>query len=176
MMLAKCFGRVAMVLVWAATAACSSSDTAAPKKTGPVAATPLRGTVNGSPFSAVYGKSTKDSSLDATGPVKRFVALYETKSSCAHEPEFGRVVVTMTPWLAGFAQDFSSSSLTASFFNHEMGKPDTSALSVDGRIEIIDAPTTPGSTGKVRLRASATGKDTGAVYSIEGEVDVEFCE
>ena len=49
------------------------------------------------------------------------------------------------------------------------GTPDN-IISSTGRVEIVDAPTDKGSSGKIRLRASAEGNN------VEGEVTVLVCE
>ncbi len=150
---------------------CSSEDDPA-EKTGPVAATPLTGSVQGATFaakSAVARKGFDDG--------EKSIDIYDTEVSCKDfSPKAERKILITVPWTAGTSRDFKfsfggSDSQTATFViqKNESDTP-LNVISTQGRVEIIEAPTEPGAKGKIRLRAVASE------HNVEGEIEVEVCD
>jgi hypothetical protein len=154
----------------AALTACSSSDSSSSAKTGPVASTPLEGTIEGKPFTGKYARAQKGFGDD--GDVS--IDIFDKEVACgSFEDTEEPYLLLSVPWKAGTARDFKFAAKpegqTATFVIHRAGKTDN-VISVDGRVEIVDAPTEVGATGKLRIRASAEGNQ------VEGEVAVKVCE
>jgi hypothetical protein len=150
-------------------AGCSSSDDAA-DKTGPVSASPLKGTVEGTEFvakSAIAKKGFEEG--------EKSIDIYEGTVTCADfAPKEKRKILISVPWKAGTARDFKfalggGDSQTATFVIQRDSKTDN-IISTQGRVEILEAPTEKGAKGKLRLRAVARE------HSVEGEIAVEVCE
>jgi hypothetical protein len=147
---------------------CSSSSGGG-GATGPVATTPLAGTVDGQSFTAKTALAH-----DGFDSGKKSIDIYDTDvNGEAFGQSSKREILLDVDWTAGSAKDFSLGSgtagQTATFVVDKNGTPDN-IISTTGRVEIIDAPTTKGSTGKMRLRATAEGNQ------VEGEVPVQVCE
>lgn len=149
-------------------AACSSSDDAS-DKTGPVAASPLKGTIEGKDFVGKTALAKK-----GFDPGEKSIDIYDTDVKC---DEFGasppRSILISVPWSAGTSKDFKfalgEDGQTATFVIQRDDKTDN-IVSTQGRVEILEAPTEKGATGKMRLRAVA--KDN----SVEGEISVQVCD
>lgn len=150
-----------------AVACGSSSSDSAPS--GPVAAQPLAGTIDGQSFTAKVGLAHK-----GFEDGKKSIDIYDTDATC---DQFGtqakREILIDVPWTTGTSKDFSVSfsggGQTATFVVEKDGKTDN-IVSGTGRVEVIDAPTDKGSTGKIRLRAIAESN------KVEGEVTIKVCE
>jgi hypothetical protein len=154
-------------------AACSLNSTSSGDDgpTGPVASSPLTGSIDGKDFtakSAVARKGFDDG--------KKSIDIYDTDVTCdTFDDKAERKILIDVPWTAGTTKDFSfslssgSSSQTATFVIDKGGTPDN-IIATTGRVEIIDAPTDKGTTGKMRLRAIAQGN------KVEGEIPVQVCE
>jgi len=164
----------ALCLMTASVAGCSSEDDPAEKteKTGPVAATPLTGSIEGKAFeakSAIARKGFEDG--------EKSIDIYDTAVTCKDfSPKAQRKILISVPWTAGTNRDFNFSlsggdSQTATFVIHENESDTTqNIISTEGRVEIIEAPSEPGAMGKIRLRAVASGNN------VEGEIAVEVCD
>jgi hypothetical protein len=163
--------KLAMVFTFALGAlafGCSSSS-ASSDSGGPVAAKPLDGTIDGQSFTAKVGLAHKG--FDAT---KKSIDIYDADATCdkpVTSPK--REILIDVPWSAGTSTNFSFSlsggGQTATFVVDNNGTPNN-IISSSGRVEIVDAPSTAGSTGKIRIRASAEGNN------VEGEVSVLVCD
>ena len=158
-------------LVSAFATGCSSEEDPA-EKTGPVAATPLAGSIEGAAFaakSAVARKGFDDG--------EKSIDIYDTEVTCKDfNPKAERKILISVPWTAGTSRDFKfdlggSDSQTATFViqKNESDTP-MNVISTQGRVEIIEAPTEAGAKGKIRLRAVASE------HNVEGEIDVEVCD
>jgi hypothetical protein len=149
--------------------ACTSTTDSGSGKTGPVAATPLTGTIEGKPFAGKYGVAKPG--FDENDP-ERMISIYDTEVTCASfSNEAEAYLLFSVPWKEG-ARDFSfggSDSQTATFVVKRDGETDN-IISTQGRVEVLEAPTEAGAKAKIRLRAEAQGN------SVEGEVLVEVCE
>ena len=161
----------ALGLLTAFAAGCSSEDDPA-EKTGPVAATPLTGSIEGKAFdakSAVARKGFDDG--------EKSIDIYDTAVTCKDfSPKAERKILISVPWTAGTNRDFKFSlgggdSQTATFVI-QANESDTprNIVSTQGRVEIIDAPAEAGAKGKIRLRAVASE------HNVEGEIEVEVCD
>jgi hypothetical protein len=145
----------------------SSSDDSGP--TGPVAAQPLAGTIDGQAFTAKVGLARK-----GFDEGKKSIDIYDTDVTCEQgASQVKREILIDVPWEAGMTKDFSFSlsggGQTATFVVDKNGTPDN-IVSANGRVEVIDAPTEKGATGKLRLRAIAESN------KVEGEVTIKVCE
>jgi hypothetical protein len=137
---------------------------------GPVASSPLRGTVGGTDFVAMSARANKS----ATSPdLKKTLDIFDAPVACGGAPPAGppREIVLSVPWTPGYAADFSfgGSGQLGSFLIEKNGM-ETISITATGRIEVLEAPSEKGSKGRVRLRMSG---DDGAV---EGEIAVDVCE
>jgi hypothetical protein len=150
-------------------AGCSSDDDPA-EKTGPVAASPLTGSIEGKAFegkSAIARKGFDDG--------EKSIDIYDTAVKCADfSPKADRRILISVPWTANTQRDFkfslgSSDGQTATFVIERDSKTDN-VISTQGRVEILEAPTEKGAMGKIRLRAVAQEN------SVEGEIAVEVCD
>lgn len=148
---------------------CSSSSSSDDEPTGPVAATPLTGSVDGKDFTA-------KSALAKNGfdDGKKSIDIYDHDVSCdSFDDKSERKILIDVPWQTGTTKDFSFSlsggGQTATFVIDKNGTPDN-IIATTGRVEIVDAPTDKGATGKIRLRAIAEGN------KVEGEIPVQVCE
>jgi hypothetical protein len=149
-------------------AGCSSSDDAA-EKTGPVSASPLKGTVEGSEFVAKSALARK-----GFDEGEKSIDIYEGAVTCADfAPKEKRKILISVPWKSGTTRDFKfalgDDGQTATFVIQRDSKTDN-IIATQGRVEIVDAPTEKGAKGKLRLRAVARE------HSVEGEIAVEVCE
>lgn len=155
----------------AALSGCSSSDSSSSSgKTGPVASTPLEGTIDGKPFEGKFARAQQGF---GGGDGEVSIDIFDKEVACdSFEQTTEPYVLLSVPWKAGTARDFKFASKpegqTATFVIQKDGKTDN-VISVDGRVEIVDAPTEKGATGKLRLRATAEGNN------VEGEVSVKYC-
>lgn len=165
------FALTTLGLMTTFAAGCSSEDDAA-EKTGPVAATPLTGSIEGKTFeakSAIAKKGFDDG--------EKSIDIYDTAVTCKDfSPKAERKILISVPWTAGTNRDFKFSlgggdSQTATFVVQK-SESDTpqNIISTQGRVEIIDAPAEAGQIGKIRLRATASGNN------VEGEIAVEVCD
>ena len=158
--------RACTVLCLLAVAACSSSDSG--EDSGePVASSPLSGTVDGKPFAAKSAIARSSGGGD-----KRSISIYDVDATCDDaSPQTDREILFSVPWKAGTSRplklDFTdlNGSQTVTFV---VGKSNN-IISNSGRIEVLEAPTEKGTTGKIRVRASADG------HSVEGEIAVQVC-
>jgi hypothetical protein len=160
----------ALGLVTAFAAGCSSDDDPA-EKTGPVAASPLTGSIEGKTFaakSAVARKGFEDG--------EKSIDIYDTAVTCEDfSPKAERRILISVPWTAGTQRDFKLSlggadGQTATFVIERDSTTTDNVVSAQGRVEIIDAPTEKGATGKIRLRAVAQDNN------VEGEIAVAVCD
>lgn len=156
--------------VLALTVACGSSNAASEDggdESEPVAATPLEGTVGGSPFRA---RSAVGSRFDS----EVVIYVYETEQHCAPttvtepptepaEEVRERLVSTTVVWKTGVVETVGERAFGTSF----VVDGTDSTLASSGRIEVVEA----GATGTLRLRARAENGD-----HVEGEIAVEICE
>ncbi len=148
---------------------CSSDDDPA-EKTGPVAATPLTGAIEGKTFAAKAAIARK-----GFDDGERSITIYDAEVSCEDfSPKADRKILISVPWTSGTSRDFklalgSDDSQTATFVIERDSKTDN-IISTQGRVEIVEAPTEKGATGKMRLRAVARDNN------VEGEIAVELCE
>jgi hypothetical protein len=165
-------GLLVAAIAVAALSGCSSSDSSSSGKTGPVASTPLEGTIDGKPFEGKFARAQKGFGSSDDGEVS--IDIFDKDVPCdSFEQTTEPYVLLSVPWKAGTARDFKFASKpegqTATFVIQKDGKTDN-VISVQGRVEIVDAPTEKGATGKLRLRATAEGNN------VEGEVAVKVCE
>jgi hypothetical protein len=152
-------------------AGCSASSESTGDSGSAVAASPLKGNIDGKDFqgkSAVARKSGTDG--------KRSITVYDMDVKCEDfSPKAERELLTSIEWVAGTTKnlklDFADlkGSQTVTFVISKGGSP-TNVISNTGRIEVIEAPTDKGSVGKIRIRASAQA------HSVEGEIAVQVCE
>jgi hypothetical protein len=165
------FGLVTVFAVGSVGCSTTSSDSSTPE--GPVAATPLTGTINGASFtakSAITHVGGFGSNSDGT----QNIDIYETDVTCADfAPQADREILLSVPWKDNTDRDFklafgSPDSQTGTFVIQKNGTPDN-IISTQGRVEIITAPTDKDAMGKMRLRMSAEGN------TVEGEVDIHVC-
>ena len=151
------------------TIGCSSSDDGSEDSGGPVAASPLTGQVNGASFAAKSAIARKSSGE------KKSIDIYDSDVTCdAFAPKTDRSILISVPWTAATTRDFKFSlgggdSQTATFVVQKDGQT-SNIISTQGRVEVIEAPTEKGATGKIRLRATAQGN------SVEGEIAVKVCD
>jgi hypothetical protein len=150
-------------------AACSSASSSEDGPTGPVAASPLTGSVDGKDFVAKTALARK-----GFDEGKKSIDIYDSEVTCdTFQQKTEREILIDVSWTAGTSKDFSFSSggtsQTATFVIDRGAKADN-IIATTGRVEIIDAPTEKGATGKMRLRASALGN------KVEGEIPVQVCE
>lgn len=158
-----------VVLLAVFATGCSSDTEDAADKTGPVAASPLKGSIEGAEFvakSALARKGFDDG--------EKSIDIFEGAVTCADfQPKEKRKILLSVPWKSGTARDFKfamgEDGQTATFVIQRETKTDN-IVSTQGRVEIIDAPTEKGAKGKLRLRAVAKE------HSVEGEIAVEVCE
>ncbi len=173
MKLALGFAALSLVSLSSFVMGCSSSEDSA-AASGPVAAKPLAGSIEGKTFSAKTALAHKSGFSSDADDGKRSIDIYEDEVSC---DDFGhksdRSILFSVPWKAGtqrdFKLDFSSEGQTATFVIQRDGKTDN-IISTQGRVEIIEAPTEKGSKGKIRIRATAQSN------SVEGEIAVTMCD
>jgi len=147
---------------------CSSSEDSEDSG-GPVAASPLTGQVNGTSFAAKSAVARKSSEG------KKSIDIYDTDVTCEDfSPKSDRSILISVPWEAATSRDFKfafgGDGQTATFVIRKDGTSPSNIISTQGRVEIIEAPAEKGSTGKMRLRATAQGN------SVEGEIAVKVCE
>ena len=149
---------------------CGSSSSSDDGPTGPVAATPLTGSVDGKDFTAKSALAKK-----GFDEGKKSIDIYDHDVSCdTFDDKSERKILIDVPWTAGTAKDFSFSlsgggGQTATFVIDKNGTPDN-IIATTGRVEVLDAPADKGATGKIRLRAIAQGN------KVEGEIPVQVCE
>ncbi len=161
----------ALGLMTAFVAGCSSEDDPA-EKTGPVAATPLTGSIEGQTFAAKSALARK-----GFDEGEKSIDIYDSEVTCKDfSPKAERKILISVPWTAGTNRDFKFSlgggdSQTATFViqKNESDTPQN-IISTQGRVEIVDAPSEPGAKGKIRLRAVADA------HNVEGEIAVEVCD
>lgn len=151
--------------------ACTTETDSSEGKKGPVSASPLTGTIEGKSFAGKFGRAKK-TSFDDT--VERMIDIFDTEVPCSSFSDTPDAYLLLSvPWKAGTSRDFKlgsgEESQTATFVVQKDGKT-RNIISTQGRVEIVDAPSEAGATGKLRLRAAADGN------SVEGEVTVEVCE
>jgi hypothetical protein len=130
-----------------------------------VASTPLTGTIDGRPFTAVVALASR--AFDAN---EKFVDIYDVQRDCddfAPLPTGGRSILFSREWKPITQQLSFSNNIT--FVVQESNGPNN-IIVTQGRLELIDTPTVVGQTGKLRLRAT-DGDD-----KVEGEVSVTICE
>jgi hypothetical protein len=147
---------------------CGSSSDDAPS--GPVSASPLSGSIDGQDFTGKVAIARK-----GFDEGKKSIDIYDDASiTCdTFNDKATRKILIDVPWTTGMSKDFSFSfsggGQTATFVIDKGGSPDN-IIATTGRVEVIDAPTDVGSTGKIRLRAIAEGN------KVEGEIPVQVCE
>lgn len=175
-----------LVLLGCSSSSAGSADGAdAPHATSgaapvPVSGAPLQGTVGGKPFAGKAALATYGAKSGAAE-----ILVFDTPETCAHFgklPDGWRVQVAVR-WRAGVTGDVgdlaqldgapvgtSSDDLVGAWFvSTKSGATHTSA-SHEGRVEVIEAGTTEGSRGRLRVRATS---EEG--HLIEGEMPVELC-
>ncbi len=146
-------------LMLAATAACGDD----PGDT-PIPATPLAGELNGVAFTA--GGATARQGSD---PTERVIEIHpDAGYGCGDFGDEPYVAIVM-PWTPGAEPLGFDSDATVFFFFDA-----TAHLVLDGRLELDDAPTEPGATATLRVRASFVDRDDDLF--VEGQVAVELCE
>ncbi len=165
-MMNRFFGVVALSTFAVFSVGCSSSDGGGDDSGGPVASSPLSGTIDGKPFVAKSAIATPDKDGEAS------ITVYDIEATCdGQSPEVDRRILTSVPWTAGTERnlklDFTdmAGSQTVTFV---LGSSNN-IISNSGRIEILEAPSEKGAKGKIRLRASAQS------HSVEGEIAVTVC-
>jgi hypothetical protein len=149
---------------------CSASDSSSGDSGAAVAASPLKGNIDGKDFQG------KTAIARASSSGKRSITIYDMDVKCEDvSPKAERELLTSIEWVAGTTKnlklDFADlkGSQTVTFVISKGGSP-SNIVSNTGRIEVIEAPTGKGSTGKIRIRASAQ------THSVEGEIAVQVCE
>jgi hypothetical protein len=129
----------------------------------PVPRTPLAGDIAG-PWTA--GGAT---ARNASDPGEKVVEIHPdagyTCGDFGDEPYVGAVL----PWVEG-AMPIGLESPASVFIYFDA----TAHIVLDGRIEVITAPTDIGATGTFRIRAAFEDQD-GDLF-VEGEVRVQICE
>ncbi|HUQ03721.1 MAG TPA: hypothetical protein VM261_14590 [Kofleriaceae bacterium] len=152
---------IAIGIVLAAALAACGSDPA----DDPVATTPLAGDINGMPWTA--GSAIARSSSEAG---ERSVHMYpDTDVTC--ERGFGDepYVAALVPWAEGAVPLGLQSDATVFFYFDA-----TAYLVLEGRVEVLGAPTEVGATVPFRIRAIFEDSDDD--LHVEGEVQVQICE
>lgn len=146
---------------------CSSSDSDGDDSGGPVASSPLSGTIDGKPFEAKSAIATPDPKDGEAS-----ITVYDIEATCeTMNPQVDRRILTSVPWTPGTERnlklDFTDmkGSQTVTFV---LGSSNN-IISNSGRIEILEAPSEKGAKGKIRLRASAQS------HRVEGEIAVTVC-
>jgi hypothetical protein len=162
------------LLAITAAACTSETDSSSGGKTGPVASSPLAGTIEGKSFTGKFAVARKSGfDDDPAAAAERMISIYDREVPCSSfSAETDAYLLLSVPWKAGTARDFSfggKDSQTATFVVKKDGET-VNVISTQGRVEILDAPTEAGAKGKLRLRAAADGNN------VEGEVSVEVCE
>jgi hypothetical protein len=129
----------------------------------PIPATPLAGTLNGMPWTAMGAKAD-----NASTPGEKSVYIHPAPVTCTG---FGAdpSVVLVVPWRAGVQVLGLSSEATVFIY-----MDNTAHVVFDGRIEILTAPTEVGASAQLRLRASFEDDDDDMF--VEGEIAVPLCE
>lgn len=158
----------AVVVVAVAVLTLSACGSSSDSPSGPVASTPLRGTLGGTEFVAVSARARKS----ATKPDRKSIDIFPSAVGCAGSgPSPVRYISLNVPWQPGFAADLSLGSYVGSFVTEEAKAHLTITVSDTGRIEVIDAPSVVGEKARIRLRMSDDRNDF-----IEGEITVDVCE
>lgn len=140
--------------------ACSGSD----PSEEPVPATPLAGSLNGTPWTAGSAKAR-----NAPTPGEMRIWIHpDTELGCTGFGDEPYVALVM-PWIAG-TQTIGLQSEATVFIYFEL----TAHVVLEGRIELPDAATEVGATPLLRLRA--VFEDTDDDLFVEGEIPVEICE
>ena len=156
-------------LALATVTGCSSSGGASTDSGGPVATTPLKGTIAGKDF---IGKIAIAQPGFADEGSKKEISIYDTDVDCSGAQAGGdHHILTSIEWTAGIAKnlklDFSGGdNQTVTFVTG----PGENVISNQGRIEVIEAPTDVNAKGKLRLRATAESNH------VEGEIAVLVCD
>jgi hypothetical protein len=150
----------ALVLAGACAALLSCSS----KSETPIPSTPLAGTIGGKAFTAKSARARKSSS----NPAKKSITIYDVDSTCAATPSAAdRWVIATAIWQGGAKQDPYS---VGWYVHSTTGGVDTLYIADSSELEVVEAPTTVGSVGLIRIRASSKGD------SIEGQIAVQVCE
>ncbi len=149
------------------TSTSPSSSSSPSDSGGPVAAQPLAGNIDGQSWTAKIGIARAGFSDG-----KKSIDIYDAAATCdSSMADAKRKILIDVPWSAGTSKNFSFSlgggdSQTGTFVINGSDN----IISTAGRVEVVDAPTDKGSTGKIRLRMAAESN------TVEGEVSVLVCE
>jgi hypothetical protein len=130
----------------------------------PIPATPLAGQLNGMPWMA--GGATAEMGSD---PGEKSVSIHpDVDLTCASFGDAPYVAAGM-PWQAGtYGLGLDADAFV--FIFHES----VIHVVLDGRVELITAPTEVGAVATLRIRASFQDGDDDLF--VEGEVAVQICE
>jgi hypothetical protein len=137
---------------------CSSSSNDAP-----IASTPLAGTIGGRSFTAKSARARKS----VSNAKKKSITIYDADTTCASTPSTDRWISATPIWEVGATQDPYE---VAWYVGGTAGGTGTIYIAESAKIEVVEAPTTVGSAGIIRIRASNKGD------SIEGQISVQICE
>lgn len=159
----------------------ASEGTDASSGSSAVASTPLRGVVGGQPFE---GKTALGHYGEQSRAAEFYV--YDGDRTCADlfSVRDGWSVTASTPWRAGVIGDVgalatidgapvgtsSTDLVSAGFRRITDGSNVHNDRAREGRVEVLEAPTSEGEKGRVRLRVVSTSGDR-----VEGEMPVEIC-
>jgi hypothetical protein len=142
--------------------ACGGED----EEDTPVPSSPLSGTVDGRPFTAVSALAY----ADPEAPGNKLIQISEAAQDCADlgDSYDGRRDLNLNgPWNVHTAELSLENVVGVIVYKDE--SPNI-GLMASGRVEFIETPMAVGSLGKLRLRG-ANSRD-----SVEGEVSVKVCE
>jgi hypothetical protein len=154
---------VAALAVVSLLVACGGSPTSS---STPVASTPLTGTIDGKAWSAVTALASAEKAF-SDGGAERWLDVYDTQVGC-HDFATEAQLIGVVPWVADAGYELSfSHNLT--FVVRQADGGILNDVAVDGRVELLTAPTTGQAT--LRLRATA-----GSTNSVEGQVAVTVCD
>jgi hypothetical protein len=157
--------RTVVVAAALTVAACGSSSDS---PSGPVASTPMRGTLSGTEFVAVSARARKS----ATKPDRKTIDIFPSAVGCIGSAAGPLRYLTLSvPWQSGFTADFALGSFVGSFVTEEEKAHVTFTVSDTGRIEVLEAPSVVGEKARIRLRMSDDRNDF-----VEGEIAVDVCE
>ena len=147
--------------------ACGGGGDSTPD-TGPVPIpdTELKGTVGGKAFTGKYAVAFKDA-FDATATT-RSIRVAANALDCSFNLDQEQYLLLEPEWAADTAYDFSlQHNLT---FTYRVNGEIQNDVSLNGRVQVVTAPTAKDAKGRIRIRA------TTSTDSVEGAVDVLMCE
>jgi len=135
----------------------------------PVAAGPLKGTIEGKAFAAKSALAV----LDPGDPSRKKVTIYDQKVDCKSRDKLTgkgrREVSVRVSWTPGASVELDA--FTASVVIDEKKAP-VSIANLSGRAELGTAPTKVGDRGTIKVRVSDQAGDT----KVEGETQFVVCE